>query len=148
MSSIILKTKNQGLFEAVQEELKLLEEMYNVRLPLVHGGIGPVIPADVVHAEIEKKYGHCPIYGFMVGIHPDAMVAAEKQIVPELYCMQVDFPPRLSRADDRFFFIMSPHCRFFGDKRLSPKKRTYLALASNLYCPLRSKEQQTPSFLL
>lgn len=40
--AIILKTKNLGLFDAIQDELAKLEEEFGMRLPIVHGGIGPV----------------------------------------------------------------------------------------------------------
>jgi translation initiation factor IF-2 len=46
----------------VLDELEQLEAEFEVKIPVVHGGIGPVSPNDVVHAEIESKYGPCCIY--------------------------------------------------------------------------------------
>lgn len=31
--------------------------MAGLRIVIVHGGLGPVIPKDVVHAEVEKRQG-------------------------------------------------------------------------------------------
>lgn len=47
-----------------------------MRIPVVHGGLGPVAPRDVVHAEVEKTYGYCPIYAFQVPVLPDAIKQA------------------------------------------------------------------------
>lgn len=47
-----------------------------MRIPVVHGGIGPVKPRDVVHAEVERTYGYCPIYAFQVPVLPDAVKQA------------------------------------------------------------------------
>eukprot|EP00397_Hematodinium_sp_SG-2012_P008992 GEMP01009064.1.p1 GENE.GEMP01009064.1~~GEMP01009064.1.p1 ORF type:complete len:843 (+),score=244.17 GEMP01009064.1:195-2531(+) len=76
--SVILKTKNMGTFDTIMSEFDTLGEKYGMRIPIVHGGIGPVAPRDVVHGEVEQKYGYCPIYAFQVGTHPDAVTAAEK----------------------------------------------------------------------
>ncbi len=57
----------------MQQELTKLEDELQVRLPIVHGGIGPVTPNDLRHAEIERKYGYSPVYTFLSGVHPIAL---------------------------------------------------------------------------
>lgn len=47
-----------------------------MRIPVVHGGIGPVAPRDIVHAEVERTYGYCPVYAFQVPVLPDAVKQA------------------------------------------------------------------------
>lgn len=56
--------------------LLLLQIETGMRLPVVHGGIGPVIPRDIVHAEIERVYGYCPVYALQVSVLPDAVKQA------------------------------------------------------------------------
>lgn len=77
--SMILKAKTMGQFEVLMDEAEKVEEDYRVRVVIVHGGLGPVIPKDVVHAEVEKRYGYCPIYAFQVGVNPVAVGQADKE---------------------------------------------------------------------
>jgi len=79
--SLILKAKTMGQFDVLMDEFETLGDEYGVRLVIVHGGIGPVIPKDVVHAEIEKQYGFCPIYAFQVGVHQNAGQQAETEAI-------------------------------------------------------------------
>lgn len=74
---LILKTKTVGHFDVLMDELERLQDQYRVRVVIVHGGLGPVIPKDIIHAEIEKQYGFCPIYAFQVGVQPTARSQAE-----------------------------------------------------------------------
>mmetsp|Transcript_115720 Transcript_115720/g.225207 ORF Transcript_115720/g.225207 Transcript_115720/m.225207 type:complete len:442 (+) Transcript_115720:3-1328(+) len=76
---LILKTRTVSQFDVIMDELERVEAEYNVRVVIVHGGIGPVIPKDVVHAEVEKHYGFCPIYAFQVGVNPVAVGQADAQ---------------------------------------------------------------------
>ena len=59
---LIFKTASASVFDAVLDEIELLEQQFNVKLPVVHGGLGPVSPNDIIHAEIESKFAPCPIY--------------------------------------------------------------------------------------
>jgi len=77
--SMILKTKTVSQFDVLLDEVERVQENYGLRVVVVHGGLGPVIPKDVVHAEIEKGYGFCPIYAFQVGVNPVAGSQAEKE---------------------------------------------------------------------
>jgi len=76
---LILKTRSVSQFDLLMDELEHLEESYGVRIVIVHGGIGPVIPKDVVHAEVEKQHGFCPVYAFQVGATPEAAGQAEAE---------------------------------------------------------------------
>lgn len=76
--SVMLKTKNIGIFDACQDELAKLETKHGVRLPLVHGGVGPVSLGDITHVEVEKKYGYSPLYCFQVPVHRDAQEEVKK----------------------------------------------------------------------
>merc|ERR1712194_30621 len=76
---IILKAKSMSQFEVLQDEIEKVQESYGVRVVIVHGGLGPVIPKDVVHAEVEKRYGYCPIYAFQVGVNSMAVGHADKE---------------------------------------------------------------------
>ena len=40
-----------------------------------------VKPADIIHAEVERRYGYSPIYCFLVGAHPLAVEQAKKRKV-------------------------------------------------------------------
>eukprot|EP00913_Durusdinium_trenchii_P008605 g8080.t1 len=78
----------------LMEEIERVGAIAGLRIVIVHGGLGPVIPKelrffkrrtsrpeDVVHAEVEKRYGYCPIYAFQVGVNPAASgQAAAEQI--------------------------------------------------------------------
>ncbi|CAK9070660.1 unnamed protein product [Durusdinium trenchii] len=78
---IILKTKSVSQFDMLMEEIERVGAIAGLRIVIVHGGLGPVIPKDVVHAEVEKRYGYCPIYAFQVGVNPAASgQAAAEQI--------------------------------------------------------------------
>ena len=59
---LIIKTESVSQFDAILDKIEELENEYNVKLPVVHGGIGPVTPNDLVHAEIESKFSPCPVY--------------------------------------------------------------------------------------
>ncbi|CAE7224319.1 infB [Symbiodinium natans] len=76
---IILKTKSVSQFDMLMEEIDNVQETYGVRIVIVHGGLGPVIPKDIVHAEVEKRYGYCPIYAFQVGANPSAVGQADAE---------------------------------------------------------------------
>ncbi|KAL8274701.1 hypothetical protein Esti_001416 [Eimeria stiedai] len=73
---VILRTRYVGSFDVMLDEFEKLEAEMRMRIPVVHGGIGPVIPRDVVHAEVERTYGYCPIYAFQVPVLPDAVKQA------------------------------------------------------------------------
>ncbi|KAL8425090.1 hypothetical protein Efla_001479 [Eimeria flavescens] len=73
---VILRTRYVGNFDMMLDEFEKLEAEMHMRIPVVHGGIGPVIPRDVVHAEVERTYGYCPIYAFQVPVLPDAVKQA------------------------------------------------------------------------
>lgn len=79
--SLILKTRTMGQFDVLMDEIDQLQGEYGVRVAIVHGGLGPVIPKDVVHAEIEKSYGFCPIYAFQVGSNPPAAAQADTESI-------------------------------------------------------------------
>ena len=76
---IILKADTTSMFSSLMDELEDLSRFFKMKLPIVHGGIGHVKPNDVNHAEIERKYGYCPIYAFRVGIHHAAKAEAEQE---------------------------------------------------------------------
>ncbi|CAJ1361974.1 unnamed protein product [Effrenium voratum] len=76
---IILKTKSVSQFDMLMDEIERVQEAYGMRIVIVHGGLGPVIPKDVVHAEVEKRYGYCPIYAFQVGVNSPAQGQAEAE---------------------------------------------------------------------
>jgi hypothetical protein len=59
---LIIKTKSTSQFDQILDELENLESEFNVKIPVVHGGIGPVTPNDLIHAEIESKYSTCGVY--------------------------------------------------------------------------------------
>jgi len=77
--SLILKTKLSTQFDVLMNEMERVQERVGVRVVIVHGGLGPVVPKDVTHAEVEKNYGFCPIYAFQVGSHPAAISQAERE---------------------------------------------------------------------
>ena len=68
---VIVKTRSVSVFDAVLDELEILEREFGVKIPVVHGGIGPVCSTDVVHAEIESKFGPCFIYSLDVETLPE-----------------------------------------------------------------------------
>jgi len=76
---LILKTRNVGQFDVIMDEVERVQDEQGCQIVIVHGGIGPVIPRDVVHAEVEKYYGFCPIYAFQVGATADAAGHAEAE---------------------------------------------------------------------
>merc|ERR1712176_943856 len=63
----------------LMDEVERVQDEHGIRIVIVHGGLGPVIPKDVTHAEVEKRYSFCPIYAFQVGVHPVALGHAEKE---------------------------------------------------------------------
>jgi translation initiation factor IF-2 len=77
---VIVKTASVSEFDLVLDELESLEQQFNVKIPVVHGGIGPVTPNDVVHAEIESKFSPCPIYMVNTSALPQS-VSKEVQLV-------------------------------------------------------------------
>lgn len=76
---IILKTKSVSQFDMLMEEIERVGDFARLRIVIVHGGLGPVIPKDIVHAEVEKRYGYCPVYAFQVGVHPVALGQAHAE---------------------------------------------------------------------
>ena len=79
---VILKTKSVGMFDAMLDEIERIEQRYGLSIPVVHGGIGNICQNDVVHAEVERNYGYCPVYGVQVGVNPAAKSMAEKPCPP------------------------------------------------------------------
>eukprot|EP00929_Paragymnodinium_shiwhaense_P008346 TRINITY_DN112298_c0_g1_i1.p1 TRINITY_DN112298_c0_g1~~TRINITY_DN112298_c0_g1_i1.p1 ORF type:complete len:994 (+),score=180.36 TRINITY_DN112298_c0_g1_i1:87-3068(+) len=79
--SMVLKTRNVSHFDVLMDEVERVQKDHGVRVVIVHGGLGPVIPKDVTHAEIEKEYGFCPIYAFQVGVTPEAAGQADKESI-------------------------------------------------------------------
>ncbi|SBS88050.1 translation initiation factor IF-2, putative [Plasmodium ovale] len=73
---IIIRTNYVGMFDIFLDEFENLQKKYNVKISVVHGGIGPITPNDVVHAEVESNYGYCCIYAFNVKILPDSVKQA------------------------------------------------------------------------
>jgi hypothetical protein len=69
---LIIKTESVSQFDAILDKLEEMEETHQVKLPVVHGGIGPVTPNDLVHAEIESKYSPCPVYAVGTSVSPEA----------------------------------------------------------------------------
>uniref|UniRef100_A0A3B0MHX5 50S ribosome-binding GTPase/Elongation factor Tu GTP binding domain/Translation-initiation factor 2, putative n=1 Tax=Theileria annulata TaxID=5874 RepID=A0A3B0MHX5_THEAN len=69
---IILRVNYMSILEIILNGLEEIEKEYNVRIPLIHGGIGPIIPIDIVQAQIGNKFTYCPVYSFQVPIHNDA----------------------------------------------------------------------------
>ncbi|CRH02373.1 translation initiation factor IF-2, putative [Plasmodium relictum] len=73
---IIIRTNYVGMFDIFLNEFENLQNKYNVKISVVHGGIGPITPNDVVHAEVESNYGYCCIYAFQVKVLPDSVKQA------------------------------------------------------------------------
>ncbi|CAD2113129.1 hypothetical protein YYG_00132 [Plasmodium vinckei petteri] len=73
---IIIRTNYVGMFDIFLDEFENIQNKYNVKISVVHGGIGPVTPNDVVHAEVETNYGYCCIYAFHVKVLPDSVKQA------------------------------------------------------------------------
>ncbi|UKJ88507.2 hypothetical protein MACJ_000951 [Theileria orientalis] len=69
---VIMRANYLGTFDSILDGFELLEKEYEVRIPLVHGGIGPIVPNDIVQAEIGNKFAFCPVYAFQVPVHHDA----------------------------------------------------------------------------
>eukprot|EP00923_Selenidium_pygospionis_P044591 GHVN01077083.1.p1 GENE.GHVN01077083.1~~GHVN01077083.1.p1 ORF type:complete len:779 (-),score=196.10 GHVN01077083.1:179-2515(-) len=78
---IILKTPTASTFDVLSDCLFDIEDEFNVRLPIVYGGVGQVTPTDVNHAEVESRYSVCPIYAMQVEIHPNALRKVVKEKV-------------------------------------------------------------------
>ncbi|VUZ98659.1 translation initiation factor IF-2, putative [Plasmodium vivax] len=70
---IIIRTNYVGMFDIFLDEFENLQKMHNVKISVVHGGIGPITPNDVVHAEVESNFGYCCIYAFQVKVLPDSV---------------------------------------------------------------------------
>ncbi|SOV17516.1 translation initiation factor IF-2, putative [Plasmodium sp. gorilla clade G2] len=73
---IIIRTNYVGIFDIFLDEFENLQKKYNVKISVVHGGIGPITPNDVVHAEVESHFGYCCIYAFQVKVLPDSVKQA------------------------------------------------------------------------
>lgn len=73
---IILRTNYVGMFDIFLDEFEKLQKQYNVKIAVVHGGVGPITPTDVVHAEVESEFGYCCIYAFQVKVLPDSVKQA------------------------------------------------------------------------
>ena len=78
--AIIVKTGSVSTFDSVMDELELLEREHGIKLPIVHGGIGPVTPNDLVHAEIESRYSPCPVYTLGTSVLPQC-TSEDSQVV-------------------------------------------------------------------
>ncbi|ANQ10043.1 Uncharacterized protein PCOAH_00038480 [Plasmodium coatneyi] len=70
---IIIRTNYVGMFDIFLDEFENLQKIHNVKISVVHGGIGPITPNDVVHAEVESNFGYCCIYAFQVKVLPDSV---------------------------------------------------------------------------
>jgi translation initiation factor IF-2 len=68
---LIVKTGSVSDFDSVLDELETLERTFGVKLPVVHGGIGPVSATDIVHAEIESKFSPCRVFSIKTSVLPD-----------------------------------------------------------------------------
>ncbi|KAF4682527.1 hypothetical protein FOZ60_010433 [Perkinsus olseni] len=79
---VILKTQSVNVFDGIMDEIEMIEKEFNMRIPIVHGGVGPVLKKDVEHTVVERDYGYCPIYTVQVGVHPTARQHAEDCNVP------------------------------------------------------------------
>ncbi|KAF4678650.1 hypothetical protein FOZ60_016321 [Perkinsus olseni] len=79
---VILKTQSVNVFDGIMDEIEMIEKEFNMRIPIVHGGVGPILKKDVEHAVVERDYGYCPIYTVQVGVHPTARQHAEDCNVP------------------------------------------------------------------
>mmetsp|Transcript_129980 Transcript_129980/g.296389 ORF Transcript_129980/g.296389 Transcript_129980/m.296389 type:complete len:875 (+) Transcript_129980:66-2690(+) len=75
---IVLKARYIGVFDMLMDELERLSDEYDMRILVVHGGLGDVFLRDVVHAEVEKKYGWCPVYAFQVKCDKHAQEEASR----------------------------------------------------------------------
>ena len=75
---VILKTRSVAVFNALLDEIEVIESTYGLSIPVVHGGVGNVNVKDVDHAEVEKNYGYCPIYSLGVSISSKAETLATK----------------------------------------------------------------------
>ncbi|SJK86435.1 Translation initiation factor IF-2 [Babesia microti strain RI] len=72
--SVIMRTSFVGSLDMLLDGFEKIENEFGVRIPLVHGGIGPIGPTDVIHAEIENRLSrNVPIYAFQVPILADAV---------------------------------------------------------------------------
>ncbi|KAK2198158.1 bifunctional P-loop containing nucleoside triphosphate hydrolase/Small GTP-binding protein domain/Translation initiation factor IF- 2/Translation initiation factor IF- 2 [Babesia duncani] len=69
---VILRTNHVGMLDTLLDAIEHLEKEFDLRIPLVHGGIGPISPNDIVQAEIANKFTPCPVYAFQVPILQDA----------------------------------------------------------------------------
>ena len=83
---LIVKSGSVSEFDAVLDELELLESAFAVKLPIVHGGIGPVTATDAVHAEIESKYFPCKVFAINTSVLPgiDGEMVVELASVDDL----------------------------------------------------------------
>ena len=73
---LIIKTESVSQFDAILDEIEQMEKTHRVKLPVVHGGIGPVTPNDLVHAEIESGFSPCSVYAVGIGVVPEAQQSA------------------------------------------------------------------------
>ncbi|XP_953582.1 uncharacterized protein TA09625 [Theileria annulata] len=88
---IILRVNYMSILEIILNGIEEIEKEYNVRIPLIHGGIGPIIPIDIVQAQIGNKFTYCPVYSFQVPIHNDAIKhAIINKIVIKSFNIQSD----------------------------------------------------------
>lgn len=71
--TLILRANFVGTFDALLDGLEELEKKYHVRISLVHGGLGPIVPGDIVQADIGNKFNFCPVYAFQVPVLNDAV---------------------------------------------------------------------------
>uniref|UniRef100_A0A0G4F1W0 Tr-type G domain-containing protein n=1 Tax=Chromera velia CCMP2878 TaxID=1169474 RepID=A0A0G4F1W0_9ALVE len=66
---VILKTSSMQSFDLLLDGFKDMEEAFGMRVPVVHGGVGPLKTRDVEHAVVEQHFGYCPVYAFQVEVH-------------------------------------------------------------------------------
>lgn len=70
---VILRANFVGTFDALLDGFDELEKKYDVRISVVHGGLGPIVPGDIVQADIGNKFSFCPVYAFQVPVLNDAI---------------------------------------------------------------------------
>lgn len=77
--SLIVKTKSISQYESVLDELEAIEFEFDVKLPIVYGGIGPVCLNDVLHAQIEQRaaVGKIDFAIYTIGVDPLVGAAGE-----------------------------------------------------------------------
>jgi hypothetical protein len=79
---VILKCDSENLFNGILDEFERLEEELEVKIPVVHGGVGNLNSQDVDHGIAERQFGFCPMYALNVGISTVAQNKADNENIP------------------------------------------------------------------